>query len=67
VEYWQAPGHKHGFFNRTSRQRTLLQKADRFLASLGLLQARDEDAPAAVGGMKLVLVPAPSNSLPEKQ
>lgn len=67
VEYWQAPGHKHGFFNRTSRQRTLLQKADRFLASLGLLQAREEDAPAAIGGMKLVLVPAPSNSLPEKQ
>ena len=59
VEYWQAPGHKHGFFNRTSRQRTLLQKADRFLASLGLLQARDEDAPAAVGGMKLELIPAP--------
>jgi len=59
VEYWQAPGHKHGFFNRTSRQRTLLQKADRFLASLGLLHASKENAPAAVGGMKLELIPAP--------
>jgi acetyl esterase/lipase len=59
VEYWQAPGHKHGFFNRTSRQRTLLQKADRFLASLGLLHASKEDAPAVGGGMKLELISAP--------
>jgi acetyl esterase/lipase len=59
VEYWQARGHKHGFFNRTSRQRTLLQKADGFLASLGLLPAGKKDAPAAGGGMELVLVPSP--------
>lgn len=60
VEYWQAPGHKHGFFNRTSRQRVLLKKVDRFLASLGLLDGGKEDAPAAAGGMKLVLVPPPA-------
>jgi acetyl esterase len=60
VEYWQAPGHKHGFFNRTSRQRVLLKKVDRFLASLGLLDGGKEDAPAAEGGMKLVLIPPPA-------
>jgi acetyl esterase/lipase len=58
VEYWQAPGHKHGFFNRTSRQRTLLQKADRFLSSLGLLDAGTKDSPAVQGGLKLMLKPA---------
>ena len=58
VEYWQAPGHKHGFFNRPSRQRVLLQKADRFLSSLGLLDAGTKDSPAVQGGLKLMLKPA---------
>ncbi len=59
VEYWQAPGHKHGFFNRTSRQQILLKNADRFLASLGLVDGSKEDVPAAEGGMKLLLMPPP--------
>jgi dienelactone hydrolase len=66
VEYWKAPGHKHGFFNRPSRQRVLLKKVDRFLASLGLLDGGKEDAPAAKGGMELVLTPAPGVDRPAK-
>jgi len=62
VEYWQAPGHKHGFFNRPSRQRVLLQKADRFLSSLGLLNGGTKDSLAAEGGLALVLKqPAPAS------
>jgi len=59
VEYWQAPGHKHGFFNRPSRQQFLLQKADRFLSSLGLLPDGEPETAPTGEGMNLVLMPAP--------
>jgi acetyl esterase len=64
VEYWLAPGHGHGFFNQSSIQRTLLQKVDRFLSSLGLLPDGESATAAAAAGMNLVLVPAPSAPKP---
>ena len=60
VESWRALGHKHGFFNRPLRQRVLLQKVDRFLSSLGLLEGDTKDSPGMEGGLQLVLEPAPA-------
>jgi hypothetical protein len=59
VEYWQAPGQRHGFFNRSSRQRVLLKKADIFLSSLGLLEGCTDNSPEPDGGMQLILMPSP--------